>query len=89
MSNSNNTFERLRQALREIKGDRTYQAMADECGLAIPTLWRIMKGQRQPYGQTLETLLDAYPQLARVFLPPDVPNGTIELPEKQTQGGPA
>ena len=89
MGNSNHTFERLRQELRRIKGDRTYQAMAEECGLELSHLWRIINGQRQPYGQTLETLLDAYPQLVRVFLPPDIPNGTIESPETQGQGEPA
>ena len=88
MSNSNNTFERLREELRKIKGDRTYPAMAEECGLEQSHLWRIINGQRQPYGQTLDTLLTAYPQLARVFLPPDVPDGTVEVPE-QVQGEPA
>ncbi|NIV36224.1 MAG: hypothetical protein GWN58_44290 [Anaerolineae bacterium] len=89
MTTSNHTFQRLRQELREIQGERTYQAMADECGLKLSTLWRIINGERRPYGETLDILLAAYPQLARVFLPPDVPNGTVELPETQSQGEPA
>lgn len=69
MPNSSGTFERLRQELLAIKGQRSYQVMADECGLERSHLYRILNGQRQPYGSTIETLLAAYPQLAQVFVP--------------------
>lgn len=86
MPSSGNHMARLREELNRIKGSRSYQAMADECGLAPSHLWRIIKGERQPYGATIERLLSAYPQLSHVFLPPDVPLGTSELPEPQPTG---
>ena len=86
MPSSSNHMARLREELKLIKGKRSYQAMADECGLEPSHLWRIIKGERQPYGTTIERLLSAYPQLSRVFLPPDIPRGTPELPEPQAHG---
>lgn len=74
------TFAQLRQALWDIKDGKTFREMAEAADLKEVTLWRVMKGQRQPSGQTLQKLLVAYPKLRPLFLPADSPDGKEPVP---------
>jgi len=78
------TFAKLRDGLWAIKnnnGGHTFDQMADVAGLPTTTLWRVMRGQRQPNGDTLRKIMTAWPELMGVFLSPDVPDGNPEMPE--------
>lgn len=83
-------FKLLRDQLWEIKnsnGGLTFKAMADQAGLPETTIWRVMKGQRQPAAPTLGAILAAWPELGAIFLPPDSPDGkdaSVELSECAT-----
>ena len=74
------TIDKMIDKLHEIKGDRSYRAMAREANMEDVTLWRIMNGQRAPSAESMMALMGAYPELARVFLPDNVPSGTSDSP---------
>jgi predicted transcriptional regulator len=79
-------FELLRDELWRIKnrdGGQTFSQMASQARLPESTLFRVMKGQRQPAPTTLRALLLTWPDLMRVFLADDVPDGTDDLHEHE------
>ena len=81
-------FELLRDRLWQIKnsnGGLTFKVMASQAGLPETTLWRIMRGERQPAAATLGALLATWPELADVFSPPDSPDGKSKLHECVTE----
>jgi DNA-binding phage protein len=79
------SLQELTEKLWEIKGSRTFNEMAQEAGIPEVTLWRIMKEQRNPRGDTLMKILTAFPQLACVFLPPDMPSGHLDCPNGESE----
>ena len=84
-------FELLRDRLWQIKNSNsglTFKAMADQAGLPETTLWRIMRGERQPAASTVGAILATWPELGSVFLPPESPNGIGPLPEPQMETEP-
>ena len=69
------SLDALIQELWTIKGNRTFQEMADEAGIVEVTLWRIMNRKRNPGTDTLLHLCKAYPRLQHIFLQSDIPDG--------------
>lgn len=67
--------DQIRAKLMEFKGARSMQELAEDTGLNVFTLYKILSGERGIGSATLGILRDTQPALvASIFLPEDSPS---------------
>jgi len=71
--------DELRAKLNELKGNRAMHELAEDVGLNVFTLYKILSGDRGIGSTTLMTLRNTRPDLvAGFFLPANSPTGETE-----------